>query len=310
MNIAFSNGPLDNHNATSKEDKGEDIRHTLSILVVTNRPSNFRQFVKQFVNTDFHITAVTDMLHLEEFNIISSKKISIIGSRSNNFSYLVNLGARYIHTSHFILLYDDETLDERSIHFIQDLNPEAFSYKILVETTFGNRIVKMWTHFVPRLFERSVKFRRRVHEVPILKEESAILSHVKIKNNSYTDWDEFWKKAISTAKREQKSTRRFFELITMPLYWFFINGKCSDGDLGIKLVWSSIVYAGLSLKYGIHGQHFYDIDHIELFLENKKQELSSEETNYIRERLDYIKVNLMNKVGELNEELEQLSSPF
>ena len=310
MRVKFLSEVFSDHTAISKESSKERTENPLSVLVITNRYSNFTQFLKQFINTNFHIIAVTDMSHIEEFRRISSKKITIIGSRSNNLSYLVNLGARYVQTSHFIWLGDDEILEKGSICLLQDLRPEAFSYKLLVETTFGNRTVKMWTNFVPRIFEKSVRFKRRIHEVPILKEESGILLNIKIRNNSYANWEEYWKKALSMAKREQKSFRRFFELSITPLYWFFVNGKCSDGALGIKLVWSSIVYACLSLKYGIRGHNFYDVEHIERLLDDKKQELSYEESTYITERLDDIKANWMKRAEEVSEELEQLSSPF
>lgn len=279
----------------------------LSVLVITNRPKNFDAFIKQFSNTNLTILAVTDPETYNVFLIRNYGNVKIIKSKSRNFSYLVNLGARNVPTTHYILLADDENLKGNLLNLINcELTEET--YKIFVQTFFGNEEIKMWSHYVPRVFAKTVKFQRRVHEFPIIRHCNTTINEIQIKNTSYADWDEYWKKAKSVVKREQKSLRRFVEILFTPVYWYFVNGRCSNGSLGIKIVCSSIIYAFLTLKYGINGHQYFPLSRLEQLYSLGRDNMCLEEKEYIVERIELLKAGNLVGQEDIAEEMEQLSS--
>lgn len=292
---------------TPIESETGQIQGSLSVVVITNRPRNFDVFIKQFSNTNLTFIIVTDPDHFDEFLKRNYRNVKVIWSKSRNFSYLVNLCARYVSTSHFIDLGDDEILEGNLGNLLKcDLKEEAYS--IFIKTFFGDEEIKMWSHFAPRILARTVRFKRRVHEIPVIEHYDKIINEVQIKNVSYADWSEYWRKAKSYTKREQKSLRRFVEISVSPVYRYFVNGKCSNGLLGIKIVFASMIYAVLTLKCGINGHQYFQLSHLEQLYNLERDHMCAEEREYLGEKIELLKKSTWSSQDDIAEEMEQLSS--
>lgn len=288
----------------------QDTKFSITIIVLSNRPKNFDKFISQFNHTKIPIVAIVDDITAFKKFIDNRQDVRIIETKSRNFSYLVNLGASCIKTSHFLLLGDDETVDSELVNFLTTYNLPDKACSLYVETYFGTSLVKMWSSYVPRLFHREVFFKRRLHEIPVGIKAGTIITEGKIKNTSYQNWNEYWQKASSCAKREQKSIKRFIDLLISPIYWYFKRDGFSDGFLGVKIVMASMLYAGMSMVLGIRGHNYFSVDVLEDLLKKESSFLTEEEADYLKHKLKLIQELNNKSLVDCMEELEQLSSPF
>jgi len=143
---------------TPIESGTEQIKGALSVVVITNRPRYFDMFIKQFSNTNLKFIVATDPNNFDEILKRNYSNVKVIWSKSKNFSYLRNLCSRYVSTSHFMALDDDETLEGNLENIMKcDLKEEAYS--IFVKTFFGDKEIKMWSYFAPRVISRTVRFK-------------------------------------------------------------------------------------------------------------------------------------------------------
>lgn len=280
----------------------------ITVIVISNRPNNFRKFVVPFLNRNIPMVAVVD--HASSFQGMGTNlnRLRLIETNSTNFSYIVNLGRYFVTTSHYILLADDEDLSSDLLEFIDTFHGSEEAIKVRIVTTFGNKVVWMWSGDVPRIFRRDVEFVHRVHEVPILGQRPLLTAKGQLTNHSYNNWHEFWKKVKNISLRETKSVHRFVNLVVAPLYWFFKRGGGKDGFFGIELVIGSHIYALFSLLYGIKGHRCIEIQELKKYLDTQYRTLSLEEQQYINTQLAEVERGTQVSNERYREALEQLSS--
>jgi len=89
-----------------------------------------------------------------------------------------------------------------------------------------------------------------------------------------------------------------------------VNGKCSNGLLGIKIVFASIIYGFMTLKYGINGHQYFELSELEQLYKLNKDRMCAEEREYLGEKIELLKDSKRNGQEDIAEEMEQLSSAF
>ena len=142
-----------------------------TIVCISNRPMNFARFVSQFRDIPIQIISVIpdktmfETLKLDNFNIM------YIESKSKNFSYLVNLGCYHVKTTYYVILSDDEEVNDHFFEFLFNYNEKHESIAIKCIGCYGDEQLRYWTGLQPRIFRKGVDWKYRVHEKPILHEK-------------------------------------------------------------------------------------------------------------------------------------------
>ncbi|MCL4480446.1 MAG: hypothetical protein M1113_03055 [Candidatus Thermoplasmatota archaeon] len=253
------------------------------------------------------VIAITDGNDLFKKIDTLSLNVRIIISKSHNFSYMVNLARFYLTTEYYFYLGDDETIEGPidSVNQILKEKHESVSFEVL--STFRGERIDMWKTNVPRIFISRVRFVRAIHEFPILSERPYFCREIRIINESYKDWPEYWSKTIKNSKRERKSVRRFLNLLVTPVYWFFKKNGWSNGLLGLELMTSSIFYAILSIINGIK-QYNNNVSLTEIgkkYYENISG-ISESEKNYVNSELQFL--YSQQELDKYDEYVDQLCS--
>lgn len=291
-------------NSVSNSKKNLDF----TIVCISNRPKNFLKFAAQFQRIPIQIISVVPNKRVFEQLELGTSNISYIESNSRNFSYLVNIGSYYTKTTYYVVLYDDEEVNDLFFDFIFKYNGQHESIAIKCIGCYGNVQLRFWTGMQPRIFRKGVNWKYRVHEKPILHQKPIERSDIVVINKSYQNWDELILKARRVGVREIKSPKRFLVLFFGSFYLLFFRGGLLDKFTGIKVLLGSIYYAFYSFINGMRGHNYYSLREIEERLDDET--ITSDDRFYIQEVLEKIKSKAKMDKEEYEEELEQISSPF
>lgn len=296
-----------NESNMSENKKQNESNSLFTFIVITNRPTNFQNFLKRISKYRMAVIAITDGNDLFKMTDTLGLSVKIITSKSHNFAYMVNLARFYLTTEYYFYLGDDETIEGPIDSVYQILKGKHESVSFEVVSTFRGTRVNMWTTKVPRIFNSRIRFVRAIHEFPILSERPSFCSEIRIINDSYNNWHEYWSKTIKNSKRERKSVKRFLNLFVTPIYWFFKKKGWSNGLLGLELMISSILYAILSIING-RQQYNYTVSLTEV--EKKYYEnisgLSESEKTYVNSELQFL--NTHQEIDKYEDYVDQLCS--
>lgn len=196
----------------------------------------------------------------EQFDKKKFASCKIINSKSQNFSFLRNLGAYYAPTPFVFAIDSDEELDETAVNSIKNCRFDYSLYSFNTKMYFGDQLLNITEHEVIRLYNKNMHyFVGRVHEKLVQNQKEVKLLSGILLNKSYKDWNQYKKKRIKYVNLEYKRWNLLFRFIS-PIYVFFKNQGWKDGKIGLMYTSESIVYAIMIVFHGKPKRMFFDLD--------------------------------------------------
>jgi hypothetical protein len=284
----------------------------LTAVVKTNQPDQCRTLLSQILPLGIPVVLVVDNAHNFSGLAAQSDQIQVIQTKSQNFSYLSNLGIFYARSQYIFRVDSDEVLSLDLIESLKHLRFGPEAYSVLVKTLFAGQVIHAWSLLQPRIIRKDVAhFIGRVHE-----RNSSRLRKVKgvpgyLTNDSFRDWKHYYEKRSRYLSLETRDPVTVVERAAAPILHFLTNRGVRDGEVGIKLLYESLQYARLVASRGIRS---VTQDPAQAFLDLHKGldtiALDSSEYVYLSKMRQSLEQRNIPFGSNISEELEQLTSAF
>ena len=176
----------------------------ITFITMSNEPEKVRGLIRKLNNVKVNHVFVVDKR--EKFKFLENyQNYVVIETKSKHFAYLLNLGIFYAKTKWVMEVDSDEELDENLLLSLTNLDDECDYYTVKKKALFMGKSYNYLTrNFVVIIKKNLCYYNGAVNERTNTKKLKGCHLNGELTNNSYDDWNVYWRKFYKYAKLHKK----------------------------------------------------------------------------------------------------------